>query len=622
MKIKKLILEKFRGYKEKTEITFEDLTALIGRNDAGKSTVLEALDIFFNEGKGSIKPDVSDCNVHSNSNEFKIGVVFTELPNKVVIDSSVETSLKDEYLINRDGDLEIIKSFKNAKIDKIEIICEYPLESQVPMLHNKKIKDLQKLAEVSGVTVDDNRISSSLRKAIFEYNQPLDLKETSISIKEEGTKQIWESIQKFIPAFSLFQSDRKNEDKDNEVQDPMKAAIKEILTDTSISTMLDTIFEEVKKATTEVAKLTIEKLSEMNPEIASELKPDFQKPAWEKIFNCGLDSDLNIPLNKRGSGVRRLVLLNFFRAKVEKEKTKKGNTNVIYAFEEPETALHPDHQKMLINSFIELSDNDNTQIIFTTHSPEIAKMVHVNSLRLIEKDTIGTQIVSPSDDILEKIVNTLGVFPTIELKDVNKVKVAVCVEGKNDIDFLMNINNVIEGYNQLVDLNSDEIIILPLGGSTLKYWVNNSYLSKLNLAQVHIYDSDIGSKNPNKYTKYVTELNAKANCKAFETTHREMENYITPAVMKSLNGFNECGIQIYDWKTFDVPEAFAQYNHLKSESEKTWDELTDEKKKKKISVAKRRINAEISELITKEHLLQYDVYEEVEQWFKAIKSFL
>lgn len=464
MKVKRLILNNFRGYKDKTEITFENLTALIGKNDAGKSTVLEALDIFFNEGSGSIKPDINDCNVHSSSNEFKIGVVFTDLPNNVVIDSSIETSLKDEYLINKDGDLEIIKSFKNAKMIIVDIICQYPSEVQVPNLHNKRIKDLQKMVKDSGITVENNKISSVLRKAIFQHNQPLDLVETNMNIKEEGTKQIWASIQKFIPAFSLFQSDRKNEDKDNEVQDPMKAAIKEILTEPSIATMLDTIFEEVKKATTEVARLTIEKLSEMNPEIASELKPDFQKPVWEKIFNCGLDSDLNIPLNKRGSGVRRLVLLNFFRAKVEKEKAKKGNTNVIYAFEEPETSLHPNHQKMLLKSFIELSDNENTQIIFTTHSPEIAKMVNLNSLRLIEKDTIGTQIVSPSDDILEKIVKTLGVFPTIELENVSKVKVAVCVEGKNDVDFLKNINKVIKEYKQLADLDSKEIIILPLGG--------------------------------------------------------------------------------------------------------------------------------------------------------------
>lgn len=622
MKIKKVILNNFRCYEQKTEITFENLTVLVGKNDSGKSTVLEALDIFFNEGKGVIKPDSGDCNVCNSNNEFEIGVEFTDLPTKVIIDSSFETSLKDEYLVNKDGNLEIIKCFKNSKITKVEIICEYPIKSQVSDLHSKKIKDLQKIVQENEIKVDDNRISSLLRKAIFEYYQPLELRETRINIKQEGAKQIWDSIQKFIPVFSLFQSDRKNEDKDNEIQDPMKAAIKEILADKVISNTLDNVFQEVKKATTEVAKLTIDKLSEMNSEIASELKPDFQKPTWEKVFNCGLDSDLNIPLNKRGSGVRRLVLLNFFRAKVEKEKIKKGNTNVIYAFEEPETSLHPNQQKMLVNSFIELSDKANTQIIFTTHSPEIAKMVNVNSLRLIKKNSVTTQIISPSDEIIQEIVETLGIFPTIKLKNINEVKVAVCVEGKNDIDFLININQVIKEFNNLVNLNSDEIIMLPLGGSTLKYWVNNSYLSKLNLAQVHIYDSDIGSNNPNKYAKYVRIINSKGNCKAFETSYREMENYITPTLLNKLECFDECGIEIDDWKTFNVPEAVAKYSHFKSESQNKWDELTDAKKKKKISSAKSKINSQMSKLITKDCLIEYGVYEEIESWFKAIKSFL
>lgn len=53
MKIHSLKLKNFRGYKDELFISFGDLTAFLGRNDVGKSTILEALDIFFNDGKGS-----------------------------------------------------------------------------------------------------------------------------------------------------------------------------------------------------------------------------------------------------------------------------------------------------------------------------------------------------------------------------------------------------------------------------------------------------------------------------------------------------------------------------------------------------------------------------------------
>ena len=47
MKIESLTLENFRIYKDPVTVSFNDLTVLIGKNDIGKSSVLEALDIFF-----------------------------------------------------------------------------------------------------------------------------------------------------------------------------------------------------------------------------------------------------------------------------------------------------------------------------------------------------------------------------------------------------------------------------------------------------------------------------------------------------------------------------------------------------------------------------------------------
>ena len=47
MTLNKLILKNFRGFRDSTEIEFSDLDVIIGRNDVGKSSILEALDIFF-----------------------------------------------------------------------------------------------------------------------------------------------------------------------------------------------------------------------------------------------------------------------------------------------------------------------------------------------------------------------------------------------------------------------------------------------------------------------------------------------------------------------------------------------------------------------------------------------
>lgn len=39
-------MQNFRGYNKEIKVKFEDLTVIVGKNDVGKSTVLEILDIF------------------------------------------------------------------------------------------------------------------------------------------------------------------------------------------------------------------------------------------------------------------------------------------------------------------------------------------------------------------------------------------------------------------------------------------------------------------------------------------------------------------------------------------------------------------------------------------------
>lgn len=64
MRLRKLKLKNFRGYRNSTEIIIdESMTGIVGRNDFGKSTLLEALAIFF-ETEG-MKADKNDMNCFS-----------------------------------------------------------------------------------------------------------------------------------------------------------------------------------------------------------------------------------------------------------------------------------------------------------------------------------------------------------------------------------------------------------------------------------------------------------------------------------------------------------------------------------------------------------------------------
>lgn len=225
-----------------------------------------------------------------------------------------------------------------------------------------------------------------IRHRIYEIKH-LEPQEIEIEVAKIDTKNIWEQLKSYMPLYSLFQADRKNSDGDNEVQDPMRLAVREILGDPTIQEELAKVADTVKKRLDEVAAQTLNKLNELNPEIASSLNPQIPDSAslkWTDVFkNVAISGDNEIPVNKRGSGVKRLILISFFRAEAERRQREAGLPSVVYAIEEPETSQHPEHQRALISALIELSKAPGTQILLTTHSPEIVKRLEFRNLLLI-----------------------------------------------------------------------------------------------------------------------------------------------------------------------------------------------------------------------------------------------
>ena len=613
MKINKLILKNFRIYKDKTTIDFNDITAFIGKNDIGKSTVLEALDIFFNEKSAQIKLDNDDVSKNTDSDIILIGVVFDELPENLIIDSTVETNLKDEYLLNNEGLLEIHKIYFNGKLKSTHILANHPTNDHLKNLLQLKITALKNKAQELSIDLSDgdNRTSSAIRKSIREHFEgSLELNEREIPVDEEGGKQIWEQLKKYMPIYALFQSDRENVDRDSEVQDPMKFAIKKILLDEGIKSKLDEIQNQVETTITEIANLTIEKLNEMNPELANVLKPKIPEPNWSTVFKgITISSEDDIPLNKRGSGVRRLILLNFFRAEAEKKKEDKTAPNIIYAFEEPETSQHPDHQNKLIEAFLKLSNRDDTQIILTTHSSEIAGLLPVECLRFIEKIDDNIHIEKGFEDIFEKIANTLGVLPSIDKEKVDRLKFILCVEGPTDVKFFTRLWEKMDG-DLRIDLENDErVVVIPLGGSTLKHWVDNHYLRKLRLPEIHIYDGDI-----EKYQQSVEQVNNRTDgSKGFTTLKREIENYVHPTIIEQI--FTELNDNTLIDKT--------QNNWIE-----LWNQMDTIPEIKALDVPlreikiKEKICTEGIQRMTTAHFHELQAHTEVEEWFNTMKNLL
>lgn len=412
MKIKSLTLKNFRGYSGETTIDFENLTAFVGRNDIGKSSILEALDIFFNDGKGIIKLDKNDVNMDAcfhGDTDICIGVCFSDLPSRIVIDATCETTLEQEYLLNSDGFLEVIKRYPNGGSAKVFLRALHPTNPDCLGLLQKKDSELRRIIDTKSIPCPDKTKNPVMRASIWQYySADLQLDTTDIDVTKGDTKSIWDKLQKYLPLFSLFQADRKNSDGDSEVQDPLKEAVKAILQDETLRQKLDEVADTVVDKLCDVSNRTLAKLQEMNPDIADTLTPVIppaESLKWADVFkNVSIAGDESIPINKRGSGTKRLILLNFFRAEVERRQSEANNTSVIYAIEEPETSQHYGNQRKLIHALQSLAQAANTQIIITTHSATIVKELGFENIRIIRMDqahkvvehTLPNQLPYPS----------------------------------------------------------------------------------------------------------------------------------------------------------------------------------------------------------------------------------
>ncbi|WP_255477514.1 ATP-binding protein [Synechococcus sp. A15-44] len=627
MQLIRMTIKNFRCYSNETTLNINNLTAIIGRNDVGKSALLDALDAFFND---SI--EAGDLSTTATGNTVEITCFFKGMPSEVVLDTSVSTSPEDEGLLNSQGLFEMRKvfTFGARKTSAIYLNCNHLSDTRLANLLSLKNTQLKNLAEELGVDLDgvDKRKNPPIRQAIRNHiggNRAEVLLKVDGSVdNEDNLKVVWKSLKKLLPIYSLFKSDKSFDDKDGDVKSPLQAAIDEALALDEIRQLLDQVEEKVREFSTEVADRTIEKLKNFDESIAERLRSEFGKtPSYSKIFDLTLLNDVGIPLNKRGSGIRRLVILSFFQAQAEKRKAEAGAPAIIYAIEEPETSQHPNHQRMIIDSLDNLANSENVQVLFTTHSANLAREIPTESLRYISNEgedgiaiELGAENGVKNEEVIDKIIAALGILPN----PADRVKLLLYVEGNHDVNALKRYSVILSAHDQsILNLNeTDSVGYVITGGSALKHYLEQKHLDGLGKPEVHVYDNDIQS-----YKMAVQAINDDPNPSkvAFNTVKNELENYLhKDAIEEAYASQGTSSVSIGDISNeMDVPvEVAKKFNELNANN---WDDLPEEKKKEKASDKKKLLNTIAVEKMTVERLKKNGGYADIHSWLSAVSKF-
>ncbi|MDP1814527.1 MAG: AAA family ATPase [Leadbetterella sp.] len=508
MKILKITIKNFRGIDDLENLEFSDINTFVGKNDSGKSTILRALDCFFDEKKFDQK-DI----FKGRLDEEKSYIQVSFLPSVEIDDLACDS----EKLITIRKQFEPISGkIKSSAFYK----CFDFKDKKYQDLWNKKEEDLNVLITEMGLVPEKSGRGKKniVRISQIKNNLPTSEREDILNPLGDLIKNIEKTYDDIaFPEYSLFDAEQDLSVDATNFQSQFKPIVSAYFETTKTKT------EEIEKGLKADLALEFEEIRKFMVKNVSGLKKfnptaefDWSKSLKKFDLNLEFEGDIfDVPISHKGTGFKRLLMVAYF----EYLANKKGAKNQIFAIEEPETYLHPSAQEDLLNSIIEISAN--SQFFLTTHSPVFAGATNGDNSILVTKDEKGiSHYGKGAEDIIQKIISELGIRPDYSL--IKRSKFLVFVEGQDDVLFLRCLAQKLLKK----DLIADEIACVIGGGSSLANYADLDLFKHINGAKYAVLvDGDNGDEAKQKEKEKIKTRCDLDNALFYKLSKREIENY-------------------------------------------------------------------------------------------------
>lgn len=522
MIIKSVEVKNFRSIRE-TCLDCDNLTAIIGRNGAGKSSFLDAIDTFYDIAAPITEEDFFNRDIGS---KIEIRVTYSNLRDDEK--EEFQPYIKDDRLIvtkriSSENDRIMQRYYAAAlQIPRFAEIRAKPGKRERVSAWNEMV-DSDELPNLGGKvrSADEvERLMSEYEANHPEFMEPIEREEQFFGPRNIGGGKL-DKFTKYV----LVPAVRKALDEAS----GKKGAIYQIL-DMIVLRKINAR-EDIQKFKSEfeerVKKLySSENLTEL-PELGNSISQTLEKFAPGSQLKLGWNEvkppEIPLPparvtlvedsfegeITRKGHGLQRaliVTLLQHLAIRVPIEPTAedfdeeetgiskpKGleisqGPDLILAIEEPELYLHPSRCRYLHNLLLQLSEKPgiglgaSNQIIYTSHSPYFIDLHHFDQIRMVRKmpspDSLAPQSVVARfslEHAKEKIAKVCNVDPDDFTRDSFRARaipimntivsegfftdVVVVVEGLSEVGILWKLQEIMKKNWSRLG-----IVIVPAGG--------------------------------------------------------------------------------------------------------------------------------------------------------------
>ena len=480
MKLTKVIINNFRSFGESQIIELNNQTVLIGNNSSGKTTVLQALSKLFSDKQNDRIIKKSDFHLPKgsrpgeNTRNLFIETIFEfdELDGTPY--SQAIPSFFEHFTVSKDG----AKPFLRIRLESSwedDGTVEGSIDTQFYYISSDED------------TIRDEDKHRAPRKDLDK------IRVLYVPASRTPEKELGNASGSMLSR--LVNSINWTEDEINEITDKIDELNNTFLSENGALTQINNEIQKSWEFYHEDNRFSQAELIINSSEMAAALRQialKFSPTTTEEAFTV---SDL-------GDGLRSIFYFSLVDSilDIELEITKDREENpdnprfklippvlTILAIEEPENHIAPHHIGKLIKRFKQLGNNDNSQVILTSHSPAIVKRIDPEDLKYLR--------IENNDRVLQTIVSDIQLPPAID-ESYKYIKGAIqaypelyfaklVVLGEGDSEELL-LPKFFDLLGKEVD--SSQISIVPLGGRHVNYFWK--LLNALRIPHITLLDFD------------------------------------------------------------------------------------------------------------------------------------